>query len=101
MVEEIGPVEDIRVGQIDDLLEQIKIRVDLKERVLVTTLTKRMAEELADYLSEMGIRNNYLHSDIQTLDRIEILRDLRLGYYISLGNYCCQHVRSNENCSML
>ena len=68
-------------GQIDDLLEQIKIRVDRGERVLVTTLTKRMAEELADYLSEMGVRNNYLHSDIQTLDRIEILRDLRLGVF--------------------
>ncbi len=69
------------VGQIDDLLQQIKERVDRHERCLVTTLTKRMAEELADYLSEMGVRNNYLHSDIQTLDRIEILRDLRLGVY--------------------
>ena len=68
-------------GQIDDLLQQIKERVDRHERCLVTTLTKRMAEELADYLSEMGVRNNYLHSDIQTLDRIEILRDLRLGVY--------------------
>ena len=74
---EVKPTE----GQIDDLLEQIKIRVDRSERVLVTTLTKRMAEELADYLSEMGVRNNYLHSDIQTLDRIEILRDLRLGVF--------------------
>ena len=68
-------------GQIDDLLQQIKQRVDLSQRCLVTTLTKRMAEELADYLSEMGIRNHYLHSDIHTLDRIEILRDLRLGVY--------------------
>jgi excinuclease ABC subunit B len=68
-------------GQIDDLLEQIKQRVDVAQRCLVTTLTKRMAEELADYLSEMGIRNHYLHSDIRTLDRIEILRDLRLGVY--------------------
>ena len=68
-------------GQIDDLLARIKERVDRAERCLVTTLTKRMAEELADYLSEMGIRNTYLHSDIQTLDRIEILRDLRLGVY--------------------
>ncbi len=74
---EIKPTE----GQIDDLLQQIKERVDKAERCLVTTLTKRMAEELADYLSEMGVRNNYLHSDIQTLDRIEILRDLRLGVY--------------------
>ena len=68
-------------GQIDDLLVRIKERVEQSERVLVTTLTKRMAEELADYLSEMGIRNTYLHSDIETLDRIEILRDLRLGVY--------------------
>mgnify|MGYP001571438935 FL=1 len=68
-------------GQIDDLLQQIRVRVDRGERCLVTTLTKRMAEELADYLSEMGIRNHYLHSDVHTLDRIEILRDLRLGVY--------------------
>ena len=68
-------------GQIDDLLWKIKDRIQRAERVLVTTLTKRMAEELADYLSEMGIRNTYLHSDIETLDRIEILRDLRLGVY--------------------
>jgi excinuclease ABC subunit B len=68
-------------GQIDDLLYQIKQRVEQRERCLVTTLTKRMAEELADYLAELGIRNTYLHSDIQTLDRVEILRDLRLGVY--------------------
>ncbi len=68
-------------GQIDDLLWRIKERVQRAERILVTTLTKRMAEELADYLSEMGIRNTYLHSDIETLDRIEILRDLRLGVF--------------------
>ena len=68
-------------GQIDDLLQQIRERVAQGERCLVTTLTKRMAEELADYLSEMGVRNHYLHSDIQTLDRVEILRDLRLGVY--------------------
>ena len=74
---EVKPTE----GQIDDLLQQIKERIEKSERILVTTLTKRMAEELADYLSEMGIRNTYLHSDIQTLDRIEILRDLRMGVY--------------------
>ncbi len=68
-------------GQIDDLLEQIKIRVDKGERCLVTTLTKRMAEELAEYLLEMGIKTHYLHSEIETLDRVEILRDLRLGVY--------------------
>jgi excinuclease ABC subunit B len=68
-------------GQIDDLLEQIKTRVDKKERCLVTTLTKRMAEELADYLIEMDVKTHYLHSEIDTLERVEILRDLRLGVY--------------------
>ena len=74
---EVKPSE----GQIDDLLHQIKTRVERGQRCLVTTLTKRMAEELADFMSEMGIRNHYLHSDIHTLERIEILRDLRLGVY--------------------
>ncbi len=68
-------------GQIDDLLDQIKMRVDKGERCLVTTLTKRMAEELADYLIELGIKTHYLHSEIVTLERVEILRDLRLGVY--------------------
>jgi len=68
-------------GQIDDLLEQIKERVDRGERCLVTTLTKRMAEELADYLIELGVKTHYLHSEIETLERVEILRDLRLGVY--------------------
>jgi excinuclease ABC subunit B len=68
-------------GQIDDLLFQIKTRVDKGERCLVTTLTKRMSEELADYLLELGIKTHYLHSEIQTLERVEILRDLRLGVY--------------------
>jgi excinuclease ABC subunit B len=68
-------------GQIDDLLDQIKSRVDKETRCLVTTLTKRMAEELADYLIEMGIKTHYLHSEIDTLERVEILRDLRLGVY--------------------
>ena len=68
-------------GQIDDLLGQIDERVRRGERVLVTTLTKRMAEDLADYLAEMGIKVHYLHSEIHTLERVEILRDLRLGYY--------------------
>ncbi|HEY94637.1 MAG TPA: excinuclease ABC subunit UvrB [Dehalococcoidia bacterium] len=74
---EIKPTE----GQIDDLIEQIKLRVDKGERCLVTTLTKRMAEELADYLAEMAIKTHYLHSEIDTLERVEILRDLRLGVY--------------------
>ncbi len=74
---EVKPTE----GQIDDLIHQIKVRVDKGERCLVTTLTKRMAEELADYLREMGIKTHYLHSEINTLERTEILRDLRLGVY--------------------
>jgi excinuclease ABC subunit B len=68
-------------GQIDDLIEQIKTCVDKGERCLVTTLTKRMAEQLDDYLKEMEIRTHYLHSEIDTLERVEILRDLRLGVY--------------------
>jgi len=68
-------------GQIDDLLEQIRSRVEKGSRCLVTTLTKRMAEELADYLVEMGIKTHYLHSEVDTLERVEILRDLRLGVY--------------------
>ena len=74
---EVKPTE----GQIDDLLYQIKVRVDRGERCIVTTLTKRMSEELADYLREMGVRTHYLHSEIDTLERSEILRDLRLGVY--------------------
>jgi len=68
-------------GQIDDLIYQIKTRVDKGERCLVTTLTKRMAEELSDYLREMEIKTHYLHSEVETLERVEILRDLRLGVY--------------------
>lgn len=68
-------------GQIDDLMAEIRGRVDNQERVLVTTLTKKMAEDLADYFLEMGIKVRYLHSDIGTVERIEILRDLRLGKF--------------------
>ena len=68
-------------GQIDDLLHQIRNRVEKGERCLVTTLTKRMAEELSDYLQEMNVKTHYLHSEIDTLQRSEILRDLRLGVY--------------------
>ncbi|HUU08188.1 MAG TPA: excinuclease ABC subunit UvrB, partial [Dehalococcoidales bacterium] len=74
---EVKPIK----GQIDDLLHQIKTRVEKRERCLVTTLTKRMAEELAEYLIEMGVKTHYLHSEIDTLERVEILRDLRLGVY--------------------
>jgi excinuclease ABC subunit B len=79
----IDPAISVRPtkGQIDDLLGEINGRVAKGERVLITTLTKRMAEDLADYLKEMGVRTHYLHSEIDTLERIEILRDLRLGIY--------------------
>ncbi|HUI03866.1 MAG TPA: helicase-related protein, partial [Acidimicrobiales bacterium] len=68
-------------GQIDDLLERIRLAADAGGRVLVTTLTKKMAEDLTDYLLELGVRVRYLHSDIDTITRIELLRDLRLGEY--------------------
>ncbi len=68
-------------GQMDDLLEEIKKRVDRAERVLITTLTKKMAEDLTDYLREMGVKVRYLHSEIKTLERMEIIRDLRLGIF--------------------
>ncbi len=79
----VDPAVEVRpvAGQIDDLLAEIQARVGIGERVLVTTLTKRMAEDLADYLLELGIKVHYLHSEIDTIERIEILRDLRLGVY--------------------
>ena len=79
----VDPVIHVRKpkGQIDDLVGEIKARVERGERALVTTLTKRMAEDLADYLKEMGIRTQYVHADIDTIERVEILRDLRLGIY--------------------
>lgn len=79
----VDPQVEIRPtkGQVDDLLKEIRKRVSHGQRVLVTTLTKRMAEDLADYLQEVGVKVHYLHSEVQTLERIEILRDLRLGVY--------------------
>jgi excinuclease ABC subunit B len=74
---EVRPVQ----GQVDNLIGEIRARVELKERVLVTTLTKRMAEDLAEYLKELDIAVHYLHSEVLTLDRVGILRDLRLGIY--------------------
>src|ERR1700716_286704 len=75
------PPIDVRPvkGQVDDLLQEIRARAALRERVLVTTLTKRMAEDLTQYYQELGVRVRYLHSDIETLERVEILRDLRRG----------------------
>ena len=79
----VDPVIHVRPAthQVDDLLDEVRARVDLQERVLVTTLTKKMAEHLTEYLAEAGIRVRYLHSDVDTLERIEIIRDLRLGVF--------------------
>ncbi len=79
----LDPVVEVRPtqGQIDDLVREIRQRVERGERALVTTLTKRMAEDLADYLMELGIKVHYLHSEIDTLERVGILRDLRLGVF--------------------
>ncbi|AME07270.1 excinuclease ABC subunit UvrB [Bacillus siamensis] len=79
----LDPLIDVRPieGQIDDLIGEIQARIERNERVLVTTLTKKMSEDLTDYLKEIGIKVNYLHSEIKTLERIEIIRDLRLGKY--------------------
>ena len=79
----LDPVVEVRPtdGQVDDLLGEIRIRADKRERVLVTTLTKRMAEDLTDYLAENGVRVRYLHSEIHSLERIEIIQDLRNGEY--------------------
>ncbi len=74
---EVRPV----INQIDDLLDEIRIRAEKKERVLVTTLTKRMAEDLTEYLRKLNVRTAYIHSDVVTLERVEIIRDLRLGEY--------------------
>jgi excinuclease ABC subunit B len=79
----IDPVIEIRPvkGQVDDLLHEIRLRERKGERVLVTTLTKRMAEDLSDYLSQVGVRVRYMHADIETIERIEIIRGLRLGEF--------------------
>jgi excinuclease ABC subunit B len=79
----VDPEVEVRPAthQVDDVLQEIRIRVDLKERVLITTLTKRMAEQLTDYLTDNGVKVRYLHSDIDTVERVEILRDLRLGTF--------------------
>ncbi|MBC7731241.1 MAG: excinuclease ABC subunit UvrB [Bacteriovorax sp.] len=79
----IDPPVEVRpaTNQVDDVLQEIRIRVDIRERVLITTLTKRMAEQLTDYLSDNGVKVRYLHSDVDTVERVEILRDLRLGTF--------------------
>ncbi|CAN7510926.1 excinuclease ABC subunit UvrB [Variovorax sp. LjRoot84] len=79
----IDPEVEVRPAthQVDDVLQEIRLRVDKNERVLITTLTKRMAEQLTDYLSDNGVKVRYLHSDVDTVERVEILRDLRLGAF--------------------
>jgi excinuclease ABC subunit B len=79
----IDPLVEVRPAthQVDDVLQEIRLRVDIHERVLITTLTKRMAEQLTDYLADNGVKVRYLHSDIDTVERVEILRDLRLGAF--------------------
>ncbi|MEZ9418128.1 helicase-related protein, partial [Vibrio sp. 10N.286.49.E1] len=79
----LDPIIEVRpvATQVDDLLSEIRIRSVKEERVLVTTLTKRMAEDLTEYLSEHGVKVRYLHSDIDTVERVEIIRDLRLGEF--------------------
>ena len=86
----LDPIIDVRPtkNQIDDLIDEIHERIDKKERVLITTLTKRMAEDLSAYLKEVGLKVAYLHSDTKTLERTEILRDLRLGKYDVLVGIC-------------
>ena len=78
----IDPEVEVRSAkdQVDDLVEEVRLRVEKKQRVLVTTLTKKMAEDLTDYMRELGIKVRYLHSEINALERMDILRDLRLGY---------------------
>ena len=79
----LDPPIEVRpsLNQVDDLMEEIQQRVEQNERVLVTTLTKRMAEELTDYLAQHNIRCNYIHSDVETLERVKIMDDLRSGIY--------------------
>jgi len=79
----LDPIVEVRPAthQVDDVLQEIRIRVDKDERVIITTLTKRMAEQLTDYLTDNGVKVRYLHSDIDTVERVEILRDLRLGTF--------------------
>ncbi|WP_234266027.1 MULTISPECIES: excinuclease ABC subunit UvrB [Hydrogenophaga] len=79
----VDPVVEVRPAthQVDDVLQEIRLRVERNERVLITTLTKRMAEQLTDYLTENGVKVRYLHSDVDTVERVEIIRDLRLGAF--------------------
>ena len=82
----LDPPIEVRpsINQIDDLLEEVHQRMEVQERVLITTLTKRMSEELSKYMAKVGIKCRYIHSEIDTMERVEIIRDLRLGVFLSL-----------------
>lgn len=84
----VDPLVQVRPAatQVDDVLQEIRLRVERQERVLITTLTKRMAEQLTDYLSDNGVKVRYLHSDADTVERVEIIRDLRLGAFDAGGH---------------
>lgn len=91
----LDPIIEVRPskGQIDDLINEIRLRIEREERVLVTTLTKKMSEDLTDYLKEVGIKVRYMHSEIKTLERMAILRDLRLGTFdVLIGINLCGRV---------
>ena len=87
----LDPIIEVRpsLNQIDDLMEEIQLRIEKEERVLVTTLTKRMAEELAEYLLNNNVRCNYIHSDVDTLERVKIMDDLRQGSMMCLSESTC------------
>ena len=92
---EVRPVR----SQVDDLLHEIRLREKRRERVLVTTLTKRMAEDLAEYYREVGVRCRYMHSEIDTLERIKILRGLRLGEFdVLVESTCCARGSTFPKC---
>ena len=85
-------------GQIDDLIHEIRVRTEKNERILVTTLTKKMSEDLTDYLLDAGVRTRYLHSEVDTLKRIELLRDLRLGDYDVSASTCSVRASTCPRC---
>jgi excinuclease ABC subunit B len=88
----LDPIIEVRpsLNQIDDLLDEIDLRIQAGERILVTTLTKRMAEELTKYLLKLDVKCRYIHSEVDTLDRVEIMRGLRLGDFDVHGRTCCK-----------
>jgi len=97
----VDPRVEVRpaVHQVDDVLQEIRLRVDRQERVLITTLTKRMAEQLTDYLTDNGVKVRYLHSDVDTVERVEILRDLRLGASMCWwASTCCARALTFPRC---